>query len=81
VKKKLFSAEPITGILKYAELGASIALLCGQHGISEQSFGWNKHYGGMEPSEARELRQLREENIKLKRLVADLSRLPPAPRP
>ena len=42
--------------------------------MSEQSFyRWKKIYGGMEPSEARELRQLREENLKLKRLVADLS--------
>ena len=42
--------------------------------VSEQSFyRWKKIYGGMEPSEARELRQLRDENLKLKRLVADLS--------
>ena len=44
------------------------------HGVSEQSFYRGKKiYGGMEPSEARELTQLREENLKLKRLVADLS--------
>jgi putative transposase len=44
------------------------------HGVSEQSFyRWKKICGGMEPSEARKLKQLREENIKLKRLVADLS--------
>jgi putative transposase len=74
VKKKRFSVEQITGILKQAELGAPIAELCRQHGISEQSYyRWKKIYGGMEPSEARELRGLREENTKLKRLVADLS--------
>jgi hypothetical protein len=39
----------------------------------ESYYRWKKIYGGMEPSEARELKQLREENIKLKRLVADLS--------
>jgi putative transposase len=51
-----------------------IAELCRQHGISEQSYyRWKKIYGGMEPSEARELKGLREENIKLKRLVAGLS--------
>ena len=43
-------------------------------GISEQTFyRWKKSYGGMLPSEARELKQLRDENLKLKRLVADLS--------
>jgi putative transposase len=74
VKRKRFSVEQITAILKQAELGTPIADLCRQHGISEQSYyRWKKVYGAMEPSEARELRQLREENTKLKRLVADLS--------
>ena len=74
MKKKRFSVEQITGILKQAELGTPIADLCRAHGVSEQSYyRWKKIYGGMEPSEARELKQLREENIKLKRLVADLS--------
>jgi putative transposase len=42
--------------------------------VSEQSYyRWKKIYGGMEPSEARELKQLREENVRLKRVVADLS--------
>jgi putative transposase len=74
VKKKRFSVEQISGILKQAELGAPIPELCRQHGISEQSYyRWKKVYGGMEPSEARELKALRDENAKLKRLVADLS--------
>jgi putative transposase len=74
VKRKRFSVEQITGILKQAELGTPIADLCRQHGVSEQSFyRWKKVYGGMLPSEARELKQLRDENTKLKRLVADLS--------
>jgi putative transposase len=74
VKQKRFTVEHITGILKQAELGTPIAELCRQHGISEQSYyRWKKIYGGMEPSEARELKQLRDENTKLKRLVADLS--------
>ena len=48
--------------------------VCRQVGISEQTFyRWKKVYGGMLPSEARELKQLRDENSKLKRLVADLS--------
>lgn len=74
MKKKRFSVEQIMGILKQAELGAPIPELCRQHGVSEQSYyRWKKVYGGMEPSEARELKALRDENTKLKRLVADLS--------
>ena len=74
MKKRRFSAEHIAAILKQAELGTPIAELCRQHGISEQSYyRWKKVYGNMEPSEAKELRQLRDENAKLKRIVADLS--------
>jgi putative transposase len=74
VKRKRFAVGQITAILKQAELRAPIAELCRQHGISEQSFyRWTKTYGGMKSSEARQLKQLREENGKLKRLVADLS--------
>ena len=74
MKKKRFSVEQIAGILKQAELGTPIQELCRLHGVSEQSYyRWKKIYGGMEPSEARELKSLREENVKLKRLVADLS--------
>ena len=74
MKRKRFSVEKITGILKQAELGAPVPDLLRQHGVSEQSFyRWKKQYGGMAPSEARELKELREENVKLKRLVADLS--------
>jgi putative transposase len=48
--------------------------VCREMGIAEQTFyRWKKTYGGMLPSEARELKQLRDENVKLKRLVADLS--------
>ena len=73
MKRKRLSVEQITGILKQAELGTSVQELCRVHGVSEQSFyRWKKIYGAMEPSEAREIKQLREENVKLKRLVADL---------
>jgi putative transposase len=51
-----------------------VAELCRQLGISEQSFyRWKKRYGGLQPSEARKLKQLRDEITKLKRLVAELS--------
>ena len=74
MKKKRFSVEQITAILKQAETGSPVGELCRQVGIAEQTFyRWKKSYGGMLPSEARELKQLRDENAKLKRLVADLS--------
>ena len=74
MKKQRFSIEQITVVLQQAEQGVPVGELCRKVGISEQSFyRWKKVYGGMQPSEARELKQLREENAKLKRLVADLS--------
>jgi putative transposase len=72
--RKRFSVEQITAILKQADLGTPVADLCRKVGVSEQSFyRWKKVYGSLEPSEARELKQLKDENTKLKRLVADLS--------
>ena len=66
--------EQITAVLQQAEGGVPVGDVCRQVGISEQTFyRWKKDYGGMLPSEARELKQLREENTKLKRLVAELS--------
>jgi putative transposase len=74
VKKKRFSVEQITAVLQQVESGIPVGDVCRQTGISEQTFyRWKKTYGGMLPSEARELKQLREENTKLKRLVADLT--------
>ena len=74
MKKKRFTVEHIAGILKQAELGTPIGELCRQHGVSEQSYyRWKKLYGAMEPSEVRELKLMRDENAKLKRIVADLT--------
>lgn len=74
MKKKRFSVEQIVSVLKEAELGTPVAELIRKIGISEQTFyRWKKVYGGLEPSQARKLKQLEEENAKLKRLVADLS--------
>lgn len=74
MKRKRFSTEQIAAVLQQAEQGVPIADLCRKVGISEQSFyRWKKVYGGLQPSEARELKQLRDEVTKLKRLVADLS--------
>jgi putative transposase len=60
--------------LKQAELGTKVEEVCHKLGISEATFyNWKKKYGGVGPSELRRMRQLEEENMKLKRLVADLS--------
>jgi putative transposase len=72
VKRGRFYVEQITAVLQ-VEGGVSVGDVCRQIGISEQTYcRWKKVYG-MPPSEARELKQLREENAKLKCLVADLS--------
>ena len=74
MKRKRFSAEQITSVLQQVTGGVAVGDVCRRVGISEQTFyRWKKTYGGMLPSEARELRQLRDETVKLKRLVADLS--------
>jgi putative transposase len=72
VKKKHSSVELITSVLQQVAGGMAVGDVCRQVGISEQTFYRWKEYGGMLPSEARELKQLRHENGKLKRLVADL---------
>jgi putative transposase len=72
VKNSRFSEEQIIGILKQSEAGAKTGDLCRQHGISAATFyGWRSKYGGLDVSEARRLKQLEEENAKLKRIVAD----------
>jgi putative transposase len=72
--KKRFSVEQIAAVLQQAAQGVPVGDLCRKVGVSEQSFyRWKKVYGGLQPSEVRELKQLRDEVAKLKRLVADLS--------
>ena len=74
MKRGRFSEEQIVGILKEHEAGRKIAELSLEHGISEATYYiWKKKYSGLGLNELRELRQLREENSKLKHLVADLS--------
>lgn len=73
MKKSRFSDEQIIGILKQAEAGIPARELCRQNGISETTFyKWRSKYEGMDVSEAKHLRQLEEENVRLKKLVADL---------
>jgi putative transposase len=73
MKRKRFQAERIVEILREAERdGASVAEVCRAHGVSEATFyRWKKVYGGMGVPEVRRLRQLEEENGRLKRLVAE----------
>jgi len=74
MKKTKFSEEKIAYILRQAEAGKPALEVCREQGISEQTFyRWKKKYGGMGVTELRRLRQLEEENNKLKQLVAYLS--------
>ena len=74
MKGKRFSEEKIIGVLREAEAGAKPGDLCRRYGISEQTFyRWKARYGGLQVSDLRRLRQLEEENGRLKRLVADLT--------
>ena len=74
MKRSKFTEEQIAFALKQAEVGTPVEEVCRKMGISDATFyNWRKKYGGLGPSELRRLRQLEEENSKLKRLVADLS--------
>jgi len=74
VKKKRFSVEQIIAVLKQTELGMPVADVIRQIGISEQTFyRWKKQYAGLQSDQVRELKQLQDENARLKRLVAELS--------
>lgn len=74
MKRSKYTEEQIAFALKQTELGTSVEEVCRKMGISDATFyNWRKKYGGLGPSELRRLRQLEEENGKLKRLVADLS--------
>ncbi len=74
MKRKRFSVEQMVGVLKQAEVGVPVAELIRRVGISEQTFyRWKKQYVGLEVDQVRQLKQLQEENGRLKRLVAELT--------
>ena len=74
MRGKRFSEEQIIAVLKEAEAGAKTPELCRRHGITQQTFyRWKSKYGGLDVSEMRRLRQLEEENRKLKHIVAELT--------
>ena len=74
MKKSRFSEQQIAFILKQADDGVSVEEVCRKAGVSQQTYyRWRKKYAGLMPSELRRLKQLDEENGRLKRMVADLS--------
>ena len=74
MKQKRYTDEQIAFALRQAESGTTVAEICRKLGVSEPTFyRWKKQFAGMGTVEIRRLKQLEEENAKLKRLVADLS--------
>jgi putative transposase len=74
MKRSRFSDQQIAFVLRQADEGTAIAEVCRKAGISEATYYvWRKKFGGLMPSEMRRLKQLEEENGKLKRIVADLA--------
>ncbi len=74
MKKSRFSEEQVAYVLRQADSGTPVEDVCRSMGISQATFYiWKKKYGELSASEVRRLRQLEEENARLKRLVADLT--------
>lgn len=74
MKKSKFTDEQIAFALKQAEGGTTVSEITRRLGVTEATFyRWKQKYGGLLPSEVRKMRQLEEENSRLKRLVADLT--------
>ena len=74
MKKSRYNEEQIIGVLKQMEAGRKVPELARELGVSEATlYTWKSKYGGMQVSDAKRLRQLEDENRRLKHLVADLS--------
>jgi putative transposase len=74
MKRSTFTEEQILAIVKEGEAGRKVADLCRTHGISEQTYyRWKAKYGGMELSEMQRLKQVEDENRRLKQIVAEQS--------
>jgi putative transposase len=75
MRKSRFTDEQIVAIVRESEReGVTVAQVAKKHGITETTlFRWRKRFGGLDPSQAAELRRLQHENTRLKKLVADLT--------
>ena len=74
MKRSRFTETQILAILKEADAGATVKEVCRRHGISDATFyTWKSKYGGMSASDLKRLREMEEENAKLKRMYADLA--------
>jgi putative transposase len=74
MKKSRYTEEQIIGVLKQMEAGRKVADLARELGVSEATlYTWKSKFGGLEVSEARRLKELEDENRRLKHMVADLS--------
>ena len=72
MKRQRFTEEQIIGILREQEADAKVADLARKHGISEATlYNWKAQYGGLDVSEAKRLKALEDENVKLKKILAD----------
>ena len=74
MKKSRFTEEQIIAILKEQDQGLKVAEICRKHGLSDQTFhNWKMKYGGLTVDELRRMKELEQENSRLKRAVADLT--------
>jgi putative transposase len=72
MKRSRFSEEQIIAVLKEHEAGVAVGELCRKHGMSLATFyAWKARFGGLDVSDARRLKALEDENVKLKKLLAD----------
>lgn len=74
MRKSKFSESKIVTLLKEADAGRKVSDICREHGVSSATFyQWRSKYGGMEASDIKKLKELQEENEKLKRMYADMA--------